>query len=92
MVSTKDKKAITAARILIKRWLSFFPDPAFLVSDGGTHFKNKLFKAIAEIRGFQHHITAPYSQWGNGGVERLNQEIIKALQTVVASTDTEIKE
>ena len=92
MVPSKDKKAITAARILIERWLSFFPDPAFLVSDGGTHLKNKLFKAIAEIRGFQHHITAPYSQWGNGGVERLNQEIIKAIKTVVASTDTEIPE
>ena len=72
--------------------MSFFPDPAFIISDGGTHFKNTLFKNLASIRGFQHHITAPYSQWGNGGVERLNLETVKAFKKVIAGTDREIKE
>ena len=92
IVPTKDKTAFTAAKILVERWLSFFPDPAFIISDGGTHFKNTLFKSLANIRGFQHHITAPYSQWGNGGVERLNLETVKSFKKVIASTDREISE
>ena len=90
MVPTKDKTASTAARILVERWLSFFPDPAFLMSDGGTHFKCELFKKLAEIRGFQHHIIAPYSQWGNGGVENLNKAIVKATKAITHANDIEI--
>ena len=89
-VPTKDKTAATAAQILVGRWLSFFPDPAFLVSDGGTHFNCELFRQIAAIRGFQHHITAPYSQWANAA-ERLNQELLKGFKQILHTTDTEIK-
>ena len=69
---TKDKTAQTAARIFCDRWLSFFPSPTFLITDGGTHFRCELFRSITSIRGFEHHITAPHSQWSNGRVERLN--------------------
>ena len=51
-VPPPDKTASPAARILVERCLSFFPNPAFLVSDGGTHFKCKLFEKIVEIHGF----------------------------------------
>lgn len=91
-VPTRDKTASTAARILVERWLSFFPDPAFLVSDGGTHFKCKLFEKIAEVRGFQHHIIAPYSQWGNGGAERLNKVTVKAVKAILRGNDKETNE
>ena len=91
-VPTKNKTANTAARIMVERWLSFFPDPAFLVSDGGTHFKCKLFEYIAEIRGFQHHIIAPYSQWGNGGAERLNKVCTKAVKAIIHCQNKETKE
>ena len=67
-VATRDCKAVTAARILCDRWLSFFPTPAFLVTDGGTYFKNGLFREISRIRSFQHHIVAPYCQWNNDRV------------------------
>ena len=83
-IPTKDKTALTAAKILVNRWISFFPDPAFLVSDGGTHFKCELFRQIAEIRGFQHHIIAPYSQWANAA-ERLNKEILKVFKQILCT-------
>ena len=66
----KDETAATAAKIFCDHWLAFFPTPTFLVTDGGTHFKCELFKQIAAIRGFQHHIVTPYCQWSNGRVER----------------------
>lgn len=82
---TKDNTASTAARILVKRWLEFFPDPVFIITDGGTHFKNTLFQEIERLRGFTHHIVAPYSQWSNGGAERLNQVFLKAMRALLHS-------
>ena len=35
---TKNKTAATAVTIFVDRWLAFFPDPAFIVTDGGTHY------------------------------------------------------
>jgi len=82
-VATKDATAITAARILTDRWLAIFPEPVFLITDGGPHFTATLFREIANIRGFNHHIVAPYSQWANGGVERLNQHFANRLKALV---------
>ena len=53
------------------------------MSDGGPHFTAQIFKDIATIRGFNHHIVAPYSQWANGGVERLNQVFVKRMRALL---------
>ena len=42
-----------------------------------------LFTEIAAMRGFNHHIVAPYSQWANGGVERLNKVIEDKLAAIL---------
>ena len=83
LVPTKDQTAATAARILCERWLSFFPEPTFIISDGGPHFTAELFREIAALRGFNHHIVAPYSQWANGGVERLNKIVEDKLAAIL---------
>ena len=62
LVPTRDQTAATAGRILCERWLAFFPEPTFIISDGGPHFTASLFTEIANIRGFDHHIVAPYAQ------------------------------
>ena len=82
-VPTHDATAATAARILCERWLAFFPEPTFLITDGGPHFAAQLFREIATIRGFTHHIVAPYSQWANGGVERLNQVFVARMRALL---------
>ena len=82
-VATKDATALTAARIFTDRWLAIFPEPVFVITDGGPHFKATLFREIAQIRGFNHHIVAPYSQWANGGVERLNQHFTNRLKALL---------
>ena len=89
-VPTVDCTASTAARIFVDRWLGLFPDPAFLVSDGGTHFKCTLFERIAEMRGFKHHIVAPHSQWANGGVERLNKVFLDAARALLHNHGVDI--
>ena len=69
VVATEDKTAATAASVFHERWLCAMPDPAFLITDGGTHFRCELFRQLKQLRGFEHHIVAPFCQWGNGGVE-----------------------
>ena len=58
--------ATEAAKVMVERWLSFFPDPVFLVTDGGTHFTAALFRELSRLRGFDHHITTPHSPWTHG--------------------------
>ena len=84
MVPTKDCTALTAAKIFHERWLAIFPDPAFLITDGGTHFRCRLFRELERLRGFKHHIVAPYCQWGNGGAERLGRLLVKAFRAILA--------
>ena len=83
VVPVMDKTAATAAKIFHERWLAIFPDPAFVITDGGTHFRCELFREIARLRGFEHHIVAPYSQWGNGGIERLNRTFLKSFRALM---------
>ena len=85
LVPTRDQTAATAARILCERCLTFFPEPTFIISDGGPHFTANLFHEIAQIRGVNHHIVTPYSQWANGGVERLNKVIEDKLAAILNS-------
>ena len=92
VVPTKDKTAATAAKILHERWLSLFPDPAFVVTDGGTHFRCALFREIARIRGFQHHIVAPHCQFGNGGVERLNRVFLRSMRALISAQRKDISD
>ena len=85
MVPTKNQTAATAARIFCERWLAFFPEPTFVISDGGPHFTADLFHEIAAIRGFNNHIVTPYSQWANAVVERLNKVIEDKLAAILNS-------
>ena len=90
-VPTRDKTALTAAKILCERWLAFFPSRTFLVTDGGTHFRCELFRTITAIRGFEHHITAPHSQWSNGRVERFNRVFLQSMRALLATKKADIK-
>ena len=41
---------------LLEDWLSVFPDPDLLHTDGGSHFDNAVIKGLAEARGWDHTI------------------------------------
>jgi hypothetical protein len=66
MVATKDETAHTAATIFCTRWLAFFPDPTFLISDGGPHFNAELFRSIATIRPPHHRPVRTMGQRRSG--------------------------
>jgi transposase InsO family protein len=41
-----------------------------LLTDNGTHFRNKLFQCLSKILGFTHILATPYHPQTNGQMER----------------------
>ena len=71
---TKTANAVDAARAIMV-WASIFGLPSWLISDGGSHFKNELIKEFTELVGINqppHHLacraalglTARLKWWG----------------------------
>ena len=84
-------QALDTARAIVNEWLSMYPDPTILHTDGGTHFVNSLIKAIADIRGFKHHITAPYNKKSHGVGERINRTCLDAYLAFLAQMELDEK-
>ena len=59
---------------------SFVRLPAWVISDGGSHFKNDLMADLADLLGIQHHITLPYCPWANGSVEVVGKDLVWTLR------------
>ena len=74
-VPTVGATAIAAARALI-RWSSQHGLPAWLISDGGSHFNNDVFKELTKMLGIEHHITLAYCPWSNGSVEIVGKDLV----------------
>ena len=67
----------------VMQWCCDFKAPQIVVSDQGTHFKNKLFKSIEKSLNWKHSFTTAYSPWANGSVERAGRELIKLLRILL---------
>lgn len=59
-------------------WSAAFGVPDGLMSDGPTHFKNETGRLVANGLKTPQHFTLPDCPWSNGGVERLEKELIRA--------------
>ena len=68
---------------LTKNIFSRFGCPRAIVSDGGSHFTNYVFRKCLKKFGVQHRVTTPYHPQANGQVELCNREIKKILKKVV---------
>ena len=90
LLHSSDKHtAYITAKIIVEHWLSCYPDPTMLNTDGGTHYKNTLFEAIANIRGFTHHITAPHAKWSHGVGERINRRCLNSLLAILGQLEVD---
>ena len=68
------------------QWASIFGVPEILVTDGGTHFDNRIIQSLCKRFRTKHHITTAYAAWANGAVERVNREIVKLFRVLLAET------
>ena len=62
-----------------KNIFSRFDTPRAIISDGGSHFCNKLFKGLLEKYGVRHNVTTPYHPQTSGQVEVSNRQIKQIL-------------
>ncbi|XP_070002151.1 uncharacterized protein [Nicotiana sylvestris] len=84
---TNDAKGVTC--FLNKNIFTRFSTPRAIISDGGTHFYNRVFARLLEKYGVHHKVTTPYHSQSSGQVEVSNREIKSVLTKIVNATRTD---
>ena len=67
-------------KALVNEWLSHYPDPLLLHTDGGTHFDNAIVRGLAEVSGWRHTLFTAYAKWTYAVAERANKEVLQVLR------------
>ncbi|XP_024004993.1 uncharacterized protein K02A2.6-like [Eutrema salsugineum] len=63
-----------------------FGVPRIVISDGGSHFINKVFKKLLRKHGVHHRAATPYHPQMSGEVEVSNRQIKEILEKTVGKT------
>ncbi|WZZ35997.1 hypothetical protein YC2023_019398 [Brassica napus] len=78
------------AKVVLKMFKSMifprFGIPRVVISDGGSHFINKLFANLLKKNGVKHKVATPYHPQTSGQVEISNMEIKSILEKIVGVT------
>jgi transposase InsO family protein len=69
----KEYSATTAAHFIFDDIITIFGCPKILMSDQGTHFINKIVKALTEEFAVHHQRRTPYHPQENGTMEAFNK-------------------
>ena len=69
-----------------KNILSRFGTPKTIISDGGSHFANKIFEKLMSMYGIKHVMSLAYHPQTNGQAEISNREIKSKLEKTVSSS------
>ena len=78
--------ANTVVRLLQRNILSRFGTPRTMISDGGSHFENKVFEKLMNRYGIKHIMSLTYHPQTNGQAEISNREIKKILEKTMSSS------
>ncbi|KAL0723182.1 hypothetical protein Bca4012_037781 [Brassica carinata] len=62
-----------------------FGVPRVVISDGGSHFINKVFEELLKKKGVKHKVATPYHPQTSGQVEVFNREIKGILEKIVGT-------
>ena len=78
--------ANTVVGFLQRNILSRFGTPKTIISDGGSHFANKVFDKLMSRYGIKHIMSLAYHPQTNGQAKISNREIKKILEKTVSSS------
>ncbi|XP_015165454.1 uncharacterized protein [Solanum tuberosum] len=87
-LSINEGKSVAA--FLKKYIFSRFGTPRAIISDEGSHFCNKLFKALLENYSDRHSVETPYHPQSSGQVEVSNRKIKQILAKIVNANRTDL--
>ncbi|XP_024016866.1 uncharacterized protein LOC112090245 [Eutrema salsugineum] len=63
-----------------------FGVPRLVISDGGSHFINKVFENLLKKNGVKHKVATPYHPQTSGQVEVSNRELKRILEKTIGPT------
>jgi Integrase zinc binding domain/Integrase core domain len=92
-----EAKAVTrdtaeeTARFLYEDIICRHGCPQKIISDRGTHFKNRLIESLTERFNIQHNLSTSYHPQTNGLVERFNKTLCEALSKLSTDKDWDEK-
>ena len=86
VVACPKNDANTVVGFLQRNILSRFGTPKTIISDGGSHFENKVFEKLMGRYGIKHIMSLAYHPQTNGQAEISNREIKKILEKTVSSS------
>ncbi|VVA37153.1 PREDICTED: LOW QUALITY PROTEIN, partial [Prunus dulcis] len=85
-IATKTNDHKVVLKFLRDNIFTRFGTPRAVISDGGSHFCNKLFEALMKKYNITQRVSTPYHPQTSGQVEISNREIKQILEKVVNST------
>ncbi|XP_075487950.1 uncharacterized protein LOC142527118 [Primulina tabacum] len=83
--ATNDAQVVL--KFLKKHIFNRFGAPRAIISDGGTHFCNKIFDKLLGKYGVTHKVSTPYHPQTSGQVEVSNREIKRILEKTLNKLD-----